>query len=35
MQVSGICYDLEKTFDCVSHEILLNKLKYYGIKKKD
>jgi hypothetical protein len=29
--VSGIFCDLEKTFDCVSHEVLLNKLKFYGI----
>jgi hypothetical protein len=32
MQVSGIFCDLEKAFDCVSHEVLLNKLSYYGIK---
>jgi hypothetical protein len=33
-QVSGIFCDLEKAFDCVSHEILLEILKYYGIKDK-
>jgi hypothetical protein len=34
MQVSGNFCDLEKAFDCVSHEILLNKLRYNGIKGK-
>jgi hypothetical protein len=34
MQVSGIFYELEKAFDCVSHEILLTKLRYYDIKDK-
>ena len=34
MLVSGIFCDLEKAFDCVSHTVLLNKLKYYGIKDK-
>jgi hypothetical protein len=32
MLVGGIFCELEKAFDCVSHEILLNKLRYYGIK---
>jgi hypothetical protein len=31
-QISGIFCDLEKALECVSHEMLLNKLMYYGIK---
>jgi hypothetical protein len=34
MLVGGIFCDLEKAFDCVSHEVLLNKLRYYGINDK-
>jgi hypothetical protein len=34
MLVGGIFCDLEKAFDCVSHEVLLYKLRYYGIKYK-
>jgi hypothetical protein len=34
MLVGGIFCDLEKAFDCVSHEVILNKLRYYGIKYK-
>jgi hypothetical protein len=34
MQVCGIFCDLEKTFDCVSRKVLLNKLRYYGVKDK-
>ena len=29
--VGGIFCDLQKAFDCVHHDILLKKMKYYGI----
>jgi len=31
----GIFYDLEKAIDCVNHDILLSKMKFYGISDKD
>jgi hypothetical protein len=33
-QVGGIFCDLTKSFNCVNHTILLNKLHYYGIRGK-
>ena len=33
--VGGIFCNLEKAFDCVDHDILLSKLKFYRIKGKD
>jgi hypothetical protein len=33
--VGGIFCDLEKAFDCVDHDILLTKLKFYSISGKD
>jgi hypothetical protein len=33
--VGGIFCDLEKVFDCANHDILLSKMKFYGISDKD
>jgi hypothetical protein len=34
LKIGGIFCDLQKTFDCMDHKILMNKLEFYGIEGK-
>jgi hypothetical protein len=34
LKIGGIFYNLQKAFDCMNHEILLNKLEFYSIQGK-
>jgi hypothetical protein len=29
--VGGVICDLQKAFDCVNHDLMMKKLKFYGI----
>jgi len=35
LHAGGIFCDLDKTFDCVNHEILIMKLHYYGLQEQN